>query len=275
MSLSSVVAACLFAAAVASSGAGQPAATRYRDVVFTDVSIAGNVAFRQAVNAAGADETLTLDIYQPAGDPERRRPAILWIHGGGFRPGNDKRQKYIVTMATEFARRGFVSVAPDYRVRAEVGQDRLPALRDALEDCRAALAWLRAHADEYRVDASRIAVGGGSAGGMIAVNLAAIEGRPSGGSGGVFALIDLWGSPAASLKVAPIGPRFPPTVLIHGTADELVPFAQSEALASELAESGVTRELRALPGAPHTPTSAMADILAWTSDFVYRALMGK
>ena len=275
MSLSSVVAACLFAAAVASSGAGQPAATRYRDVVFTDVSIAGNVAFRQAVNAAGADETLTLDIYQPAGDPERRRPAILWIHGGGFRPGNDKRQKYIVTMATEFARRGFVSVAPDYRVRAEVGQDRLPALRDALDDCRAALAWLRAHADEYRVDASRIAVGGGSAGGMIAVNLAAIEGRPSGGSGGVFALIDLWGSPAASLKVAPIGPRFPPTVLIHGTADELVPFAQSEALASELAESGVTRELRALPGAPHTPTSAMAGILAWTSDFVYRALMGK
>lgn len=275
MSLSSVVAACLFAAAVASSGAGQPAATRYRDVVFTDVSIAGNVAFRQAVNAAGADETLTLDIYQPAGDPERRRPAILWIHGGGFRPGNDKRQKYIVTMATEFARRGFVSVAPDYRVRAEVGQDRLPALRDALDDCRAALAWLRAHADEYRVDASRIAVGGGSAGGMIAVNLAAIEGRPSGGSGGVFALIDLWGSPAASLKVAPIGPRFPPTVLIHGTADELVPFAQSEALASELAESGVTHELRALPGAPHTPTSAMADILAWTSDFVYRALMGK
>jgi acetyl esterase/lipase len=226
------------------------------------------------VNAAGADETLTLDLYQPAGDTERRRPAILWIHGGGFRPGNDKRQKYIVTFATEFAKRGFVSVAPDYRVRSELGQDRLPALRDALDDCRAALAWIRAHANEYGVDASRIAVGGGSAGGMIAVNLAAVEGRSS-GDAGVFALIDLWGSPAASLKATPIGPRFPPAILIHGTADELVPFAQSEALASELAASGVPHELRAIQGAPHTPTAAMADILEWTSAFVYRALMGK
>jgi acetyl esterase/lipase len=262
------------AASLALPATAQPAANRYREAVFTDVSVSEHIAFRQAVNAAGANETLTLDVYQPAGDTELRRPAILWIHGGGFRPGNDKRQKYIVTMASAFAKRGFVSVAPDYRVRAEVGSDRLPALRDALEDCRAALAWLRAHAEEYHVDASRIAVGGGSAGGMIAVNLAAIEGRPAGQSG-VFAPVNLWGSPQAALRVAPIGPQFPPTIVVHGTADELVPFAQSESLAAELAASGVTHELRAIQGAPHTPTAAMADILDWTSAFVYRALTGK
>jgi acetyl esterase/lipase len=254
---------------------GQPGPTRYRDAVFAAVAVSGPLPYRQAMNVTGALETLALDLYQPAEDAEARRPAIIWIHGGGFRPGNDKRQKYIVTMATEFAKRGFVSVAPDYRVRAEVGPDRMPALKDALEDCREALAWVRAHAAEYRIDASRIALGGGSAGGMIAVNLAAAEGRASGGTTGVFALIDLWGSPAASLRIAAAGPGFPPTIIIHGTADELVPFSQSEQLAAELKAHGVAHELRAIAGAPHTPTTAMPDILRWTSAFLHGALIGK
>jgi acetyl esterase/lipase len=272
--LAGVIAAVLAASPGAVPTTGQSGAIRYRDVTFAEVSVSGHVPFRQALNAAGALETLTLDVYQPVGDAEARRPAILWIHGGGFRPGNDKRQKYIVTMATEFAKRGFVSVAPDYRVRAEVGPDRMPALKDVLEDCREALVWVRAHAADYRIDASRIAIGGGSAGGMIAVNLAAIEGKPNGRGSGVFALVDLWGSPAASLRTAALGPGFPPTVIVHGTADELVPFSQSEELAAELTRHGVTHELHAVAGAPHTPTAAMPDILQWTSTFLHRALAG-
>jgi acetyl esterase/lipase len=269
------VAAALVAALNVPLVSGQPGSARYRDVVFAEVVVSGPIPYRQAVNVTGALETLTLDLYQPAADTEARRPAIIWIHGGGFRPGNDKRQKYIVAVATEFAKRGFVSVAPDYRVRAEVGPDRMPALKDALEDCRAALGWVRAHAAEYRIDSSRIALGGGSAGGMIAVNLAATEGRASGGTTGVFALVDLWGSPPPSLRVAEIGPAFPPTVIVHGTADELVPFSQSEQLAAELKAHGVAHELRAIAGAPHTPTAAMPEILRWTSAFVYGALTGK
>jgi acetyl esterase/lipase len=270
-----VVAAALVAALNAPRVSGQPGSTRYRDVVFAEVAVSGLLPYREAVDVTGARDTLTLDLYQPAGDTEARRPAVIWIHGGGFRPGNDKRQKYIVTMATEFARRGYVTVAPDYRVRAELGPDRLPALMDALEDCRAALAWVRAHAAEYRIDPSRIAIGGGSAGGMIAVNLAAIEGQASGGPTGVFALVDLWGTPASSLRVAATGPRFPPTIIVHGTADALVPFSQSEAFAAELKARGIAHELRAIAGAPHTPTAAMPDILQWTSAFVYGALTGK
>jgi acetyl esterase/lipase len=270
-----IAVAALAAVLTLPSSAGQSNAARYRDAVFGDVTISASLPFRQTVDVKGARETLTLDVYQPAGDTEARRPAIVWIHGGGFRPGNDKRQKYIVTMATEFAKRGFVSVAPDYRVRDDVGPDRMPALKDALEDCREALAWVRAHAAEYRINPSRIAIGGGSAGGMIAVNLAALEGAPSGGGRGVFALVDLWGSPAASLRVAAAGRRFPPTIIVHGTADALVPFSQSEQLAAELAAKGVVHELRAIAGAPHTPTAAMADILNWTTAFVYKALMGK
>jgi acetyl esterase/lipase len=247
-------------------------AVRYRDISFPAAAVVRDVPYRQAVDVSGARQTLTLDLYEPEGDLESRRPAIIWIHGGGFRPGNDKRQKYIVTMATEYARRGYVSVAPDYRVRAEVGADRMPALREALEDCRAALEWVRANAAAHRIDAARIAIGGGSAGGMIAVNLAAVEGRPSGGGRGVFALVDLWGSPSASLMAADVGPGYPPTIIVHGTADELVPFSQSEQFAAALTANSVEHELRAIPGAPHTPTGSMPDIIEWTAAFVYRAL---
>jgi len=247
---------------------------RYRDVVFQKVERTEDVAFRTATSSTGASVPLALDLYQPAADNERGRPAIIWIHGGGFRPGNDRRQKYIVGMSEAFALRGWVSIAPDYRVRANPDPDRLPALRDALEDCRAALAWVREHAVTYGIDPARIAMGGGSAGGMIAVNLAGVENadaarekRP-----GVFALVDLWGSPAAALLVADIGPSYPPTFIIHGTADPTVPFSQSEALAAALKAKGIPHELYAIPGAAHTPTQDMADLVARTVAFVYPTL---
>jgi len=247
---------------------------RYRDVVFDKVERTGDVAFRTTTSTGGGVTTLTLDVYQPAGDSAPARPAIIWIHGGGFRPGNDKRQKYIVGMSEAFAMRGWVSVAPDYRVRANPDPDRLPALRDALEDCRAALAWLRTNAAACRIDPTRIVVGGGSAGGMIAVNLAGLENIEAAAAKrpGIVALVDLWGSPAAALTITEFGPTFPPTFIIHGTADPTVPFAQSEALAAALKAGGIAHELYAIPGAAHTPTADMADLVGRTVAFVYPRL---
>src|SRR5471030_2121948 len=77
---------------------------RYQSVVFDQVEVKHNVEFRTATNVKGESETLKLDVYQPAGDSERARPAVLWLHGGGLRPGSDKTQSYIVTMSTEFAK---------------------------------------------------------------------------------------------------------------------------------------------------------------------------
>jgi len=247
---------------------------RYRDVVFDKVERTGDVAFRTAASTGGGATALTLDVYQPAGDSEPARPAIIWIHGGGFRPGNDKRQKYIVGMSEAFALRGWVSVAPDYRVRANPDPDRLPALRDALEDCRAALAWVRANAAAYRIDATRIVIGGGSAGGMIAVNLAGLENADAAAAKrpGLLALVDLWGSPAAALTMTDFGATYPPTFIIHGTADTTVPFAQSEALAAALKARGIAHEVYAIPGAAHTPTADMADLVGRIVAFVYPRL---
>ncbi len=213
-----------------------PGGPRYRTRVFERVDVRENVTFRRIEGAGDTPLDLRLDVYEPAGDAERARPAIMWIHGGGFRPGNDKRQNYIVRMATDFARRGYVSFSIDYRVRENPTNDLEGTVRDAVEDARAALEWIRRHSADYRIDPQWIAVGGGSAGGVTAVNLAALENAEAARTGrrGVFAAIDLWGSPSLSQTVAPLQASFPPTVIVHGTKDTTIPFALSEELAATL-----------------------------------------
>jgi len=250
------------------------AASRYAAPVFTSIDVQHDVVFSQVKSATGAAKDLTLDLYQPSGDASELRPAILWIHGGGFKPGTDKRQKYIVTMATEFARRGYVSVAPDYRVRQDPKADAVGTLRDAVADCRAALAWLRANREVYRVDPGRIVVAGGSAGGKTAVSLVIVENAEAGAGQArpIVALVDLWGSPEASLMLGEIDSRFPPTVIVHGTKDDSVPFALSEALAGKLKANGIDHVLMPIPDAPHTPIDHMAEILETTARFLVRVL---
>lgn len=252
----------------ADSGVAGSVPQRYRAPVFADVDVARDVPFRTARDEDGVEQKLTLDIYTPAGDAVRSRPAILWIHGGGFKPGNDKTQSYIVEMATAFARRGYVSVSTDYRVRRSPVDDPRGTLRDAVEDCRAALAWMRANGTARGLDPRRIAVGGGSAGGMTAINVVAEE---SAGKSPLFAFVDLWGSPGEPLRPA-ITRRFPPTVIVHGTADQLVPFANSEWLAAELERVHVVHRLHALPGARHTPADRLDEIIDWTSRFACESL---
>jgi acetyl esterase/lipase len=104
-----------------------------------------------------------LDIYLPAtGDPPY--PVLVAIHGGGFLFG-DKEDGQI-TPVLQGLRRGYAVVGLDYRLSPEA---RFPA---AINDVKASIRWLRAHAAEYQLDAGRIALWGDSAGG----NLAALAG---------------------------------------------------------------------------------------------------
>ncbi len=266
----------LFAAPPAETAppAVDPQSARYQSVLFDKLEVTEDVVFRTALNRKGNAEELKLDIYRPAGDTETQRPALLWIHGGGFQPGNDKRQKYIVAMATEFARRGYVCMAPDYRVRENPKTDFQGTLQDAVEDCRAALQWMRAESRTYGLDPKRIAVGGGSAGGMTAVSLVLLENNQAVRSGraGVFALINLWGSPAEGTMLGTVNRNFPPTLIVHGTADTTVPFSQSELLAGQLKEVGVANQLFPLSGAPHTPMQHLPAIVDACAKFLFDIL---
>ncbi|MDN4162591.1 alpha/beta hydrolase [Nocardioides abyssi] len=124
------------------------------------------------VTVRGLPGGAAVRVHEPVG---RTRPsgALLWVHGGGTVMGSAAQDDLL---CSELARDvGVVVVSVDYRLAPE---NPFPT---PLDDCAAALAWLRASADELGVDPERIAVGGASAGGLLAAALAqrtADEGEP-------------------------------------------------------------------------------------------------
>jgi acetyl esterase/lipase len=248
---------------------------RYLPPAF-EVHVVDDVVFGQAPNVDGHVETLRLDLYLPVDDPAPLRPAIMWFHGGGFRPGNDKRQIYVPWFAEAFASRGYVGIAPDYRVRADPMSDLEGTVRDAVADARMALAWVRAQSHEYHIDPHRVALAGGSAGGMVVLNLCHDPERPVDKQrDGMFAILDMWGTPGGRTRLfESVNPDSPPTLLIHGTADTLVAYDWSRKLAEELKRAGVDCFLLTLPDAPHTPLMHMERIMATMARFLREHLGG-
>src|SRR5688572_3055556 len=93
------------------------------------------------------------------------RPAIVFIHGGGWRAG-DKRAGYFLQGALDYAAKGYVGLSVNYRLTDEAP---FPA---CVEDVRCAIRWLRAHASQYNIDPQRIGGYGNSAGAHLVAHLA-------------------------------------------------------------------------------------------------------
>src|SRR3954466_12381188 len=143
---------------------------RYRDATFTNVSLTSDIQYGQAPDANNNPVALKLDLYQPTGDTETLRPALVWVHGGSF-SGGDKTNTVPVDVANTFAKQGYVVVSINYRLTAPPGCAANPsqsactlAALDAQHDAQAAVRWLRANATTYGVDPARIGIGGESAG---------------------------------------------------------------------------------------------------------------
>lgn len=110
--------------------------------------------------------TLHADVFLPKGD-KKKYPALLLIHGGGWRSGNKSMN---TPLAQHLAARGFVVVSVEYRLSLEA---KYPA---AIYDIKAAIRWMRKSASEYKIDIHKIAVGGASAGGQLASLIGATNG---------------------------------------------------------------------------------------------------
>jgi pectinesterase len=134
------------------------------------------------VRRAGHD--LQLDLYLPAAAATAPRPAIVFVHGGGWRAGV---RANFAPMAIRMAERGYAAVTISYRL---AGEAPYPA---AIHDAKAAVRWARTHAGAYGIDGDRIAIAGGSAGGQIAALTGVTNGEsrfdPDGGPGAVSSAV--------------------------------------------------------------------------------------
>jgi acetyl esterase/lipase len=128
---------------------------------------AGVAITRDIVYRRIDESTLALDLYRPSGT-SMILPAVVWIHGGGWFRGK-KDQCPIASLALH----GYVVAAIDYRVTREAV---FPA---QIQDCKAAVSWLRAHARELGIDPERIGAFGSSAGGNLAALLGTTNGMPT------------------------------------------------------------------------------------------------
>jgi acetyl esterase/lipase len=117
-------------------------------------------ALRGLVYASPGGVELKLDLHLPLTPPEKPVPLLVWIHGGGWQEGNRG-----FCPLSPLVKEGYAVASLSYRF-TQVAP--FPA---QIEDCRAAIRWLRAHAAEHGYDPARIGVAGESAGGLLAALL--------------------------------------------------------------------------------------------------------
>jgi predicted esterase len=198
------------------------APVRYRDPVFSSVSIRSNVTYGSAVNLESQTITLQLDVYQPTGDALKSRPAMVWVHGGSFCCGS-KTSPELVDEATTFAKEGYLNVSIDYRLESPgcsgSFSNCIAAIQEAAADAQTAVRFLRANAAQYRIDPNRIAIGGSSAGAVTALNVGYSSSENP--SASVRAAVSLSGAHAV---VGTISPGDVPALDFHCTTDLVVPY---------------------------------------------------
>jgi acetyl esterase/lipase len=236
---------------------------------------------RNVTYGRGGSTELTLDIAWPRSG-NGPFPAVVLLAGGGWQyfawPG--LMEGILELLAT----RGYVTIEPRYRLSPAT---HFPA---AVEDCKAAVRWLRASAGRYSVDPDRVAALGPSSGGYLACMLG-LTGPADGfeGQGGhaeqsssVQAVVNLFGisdlndvlwrekkqkglltpflgetfaeNPELYRRASPVEyvrPGAPPFLIIHGDQDVSVPVGQSQRLAERLTGVGASVQLTIVPGAGH------------------------
>ena len=215
------------------------------------------------------DGTLALHLYvfEPhRTTPDERRPAFVWIYGGGWTSGNGKAG---YPQARYFASRGMVAITFDYRLVKPGG----PFMDASFGDCKSVIRYIRAHAAELGVDPDRIAVAGDSAGAHLAAALGTVDGFDDPADdmrispvpnamllyNGVFDLLAngrsaVAGSVEAARALSPtlhVRSGAPPAIALHGLDDTVVPPEQSRTFCDFMKAAGNRCDLVLVEHAKH------------------------
>jgi len=250
---------------------GEPGLTAAEPPGPEDIVVFHDIPYRE-----GESRQWKLDLAIKKDAPNEPRPGIVVIHGGGWVEGDKSsfasREHGIPGNIVDFAALGFVAVTINYRLSGEAP---FPA---ALEDCKTAVRWLRAHAKDYHLDPDHIGAYGNSAGGHLAMlmGMAGNEAQRKGdgpyqdqsslvqavvSDSGPIDLVDQYhrgvlrqvcaqfmGGPpegeraAAYRRASPadqINSRTPPLLLIYGVEDNQVPVESADRFVLALGRAGL------------------------------------
>jgi predicted esterase len=213
---------------------------KFKDFVFEEVQVQKDLLYKTNPGTGIKQKYYRFDFYEPAGDSTPHRPLIIWLHGGGFK-FRKKKSGGLPLWGKTFARRGYTCATINYRLSKKHPlknfADLIEGCAAAVEDVNEAIQYFKQHHATFRIDTSRIILGGNSAGGMIAlqavysspaematlihrgdsVSTIAREHNPQ----HIAAVVNYWGAlfDLNWLKNANI-----PIVSVHGKKDRVVPY---------------------------------------------------
>ncbi|MBK4348530.1 alpha/beta hydrolase [Lacisediminihabitans changchengi] len=246
----------------------QPAYPQFK--TYPSVLVKENVTFRR-----DGERRERLNVCQPQKKSDGDRAGIVLVHGGSWRAGDKSSPEYN-SVCQWLASAGFVVFSLDYRLAPEF------PFPDGLDDVKAAVRWVRSHADDYSVDPARIGAMGGSAGGNL-VSMLGTAGHGSRAAGArVAAVAELSGPADLTTKGAEL-PNFIPLQLAYLKCEKLsdcasarkaspiyqvdvtdppffvghslnerIPLSQSEAFVKELRAHGVSTTFVTVRGSLHS-----------------------
>jgi acetyl esterase/lipase len=255
-------AAGLLAAAALGTPAVGDAGPRAADV---PVPPPAGVVEQSVVYKQTARGPLELHMYLPATPPPPGgRPCMVFFHGGSWRRGSSNQFRAFSAM---LAQHGVVGMSAEYRL---MDGDERQIPYEAMQDARSAMRYVRKYASKYGCDLGRIGAGGGSAGAHLAMMTAvkapvddphddlSVDPRPA-------ALICFNGPTNFDAFEAPVpieerrkyspyylvDRTFPPTLMLHGTHDKVIPYAQTVAFRDKVNAMGGNVKLVTFEGRGH------------------------
>lgn len=246
---------------------------------------------REIVYSKVGQRELHILLARPNPLPKGDLPVVIYLHGGAWQSGS---YQSLASGAWQLAARGFAVASVEFRSSDDAVY---PA---PINDCRAAVGFIKRSAQSYSLDATKIGVYGVSTGGHLAtllaltsssIKAAAIESAPSDlATLNQGARLD-WNAPSSPLSrllggttgqkaelAKRASPLFyadefaPPLLLLHGDADEFVPVSQSEKLYQKLKAAGATVEFQVYAGEEHGLKGARAQADERISRFFARYL---
>jgi len=254
------------------------AQTRIQDVVYMK---AGGAAF-------------TMDVVKPT---KPNKAAVVFMVSGGWISDHAMIKSFGASVEKVFVDAGFTVF--------EVVHGAQPRFKVAeiVEQVRTAVRFVHAHAADYGIDTNRVGVTGISSGGHLSLMIAGSPDSPVNAVAAIAPPTDLanWGKPsfvfvddpvlamfvpamgidpkapkseieAMAKKLSPItlvNAKYPPTLIVHGDSDKVVPLQQAQVMDQALAQVGVPHKLEIVPGGGHdekTFAPALMKALQWFKD---------